>query len=129
MSKLRFAPICMLLAAVGLTTALPMAGIAPLAYAADDGAKAETVRPEIGTPLQAAQALIKEEKYKEALAKIAETDAVGNKTAYEIFAIDRLRGAPQQHAPATPSWPEARLKQWLPPDAWPLTSRPRLCAR
>lgn len=83
----------MLLAAVGLTTTLPMAGIAPLAYAADDSAKAETVRPEIGIPLQAAQALIKEEKYKEALAKIAETDAVANKTAYEIYSIDRLRGA------------------------------------
>lgn len=93
MSKLRFAPIFMLLTAVGLTTALPMAGIAPLAYAADDSAKAETVRPEIGMPLQAAQALVKEEKYKEALAKIAETDAVGNKTAYEIYSIDRLRGA------------------------------------
>ncbi len=83
----------MLLAAVGLTTALPMAGLAPLAHAADDSAKAETVRPEIGTPLQAAQALIKEEKYKEALAKIAETDAVANKTPYEIYSIDRLRGA------------------------------------
>ncbi|WP_211451974.1 tetratricopeptide repeat protein [Collimonas antrihumi] len=93
MSKLRFAPIIMLLAAVGLTTALPMAGLAPLAYAADDSAKAETVRPEIGLPLQAAQALVKEEKYKEALAKIAETDAVANKTAYEIYSVDRLRGA------------------------------------
>lgn len=76
-----------------MTAALPMAGIAPLVYAADDSAKAETVRPEIGVPLQAAQALIKEEKYKEALAKIAETDAVVNKTAYEIYSIDRLRGA------------------------------------
>lgn len=82
----------MLLAAVGLTTALPMTGLAPLAYAADDSAKAETVRPEIGLPLQAAQALVKEEKYKEALAKIGETDAVANKTAYEIYSIDRLRG-------------------------------------
>jgi tetratricopeptide (TPR) repeat protein len=93
MSKLRFAPIFMLLAAVGVTTTLPLAGIAPLAYAADDSAKAETVRPEIGKPLQAAQALVKEEKYKEALAKIAETDAVSDKTAFEIYSIDRLRGA------------------------------------
>jgi len=91
--KLRFAPIFVLLAAVGLTAALPMAGVAPLAYAADDSAKAETVRPEIGTPLQAAQALLKEEKFKEALAKIAETDAVADKTPYEIYVIDRLRGA------------------------------------
>jgi predicted Zn-dependent protease len=95
MSNLRFAPIFVLLTAVGLTTALPILSLAPSAYAADqaDQAKAETVRPEIGKPLQAAQALLKEEKYKEALAKIAETDAVSDKTAFEIYSIDRLRGA------------------------------------
>ncbi|AIY40485.1 TPR repeat [Collimonas arenae] len=95
MSKLRFAPMLVLLAAVGLNTMLPVVGLTSAAYAADDAdkAKAETVRPEIGLPLQAAQALLKEQKYKEALAKIAETDAVGDKTPFETFTIDRMRGA------------------------------------
>jgi len=84
-----------LLAAVGFNATLPVLGLTQSAYAADDAdkAKVETVRPEIGTPLQAAQALMKEQKYKEALAKIAETDAVGDKTAYETYTIDRMRGA------------------------------------
>ncbi|MFC5475277.1 tetratricopeptide repeat protein [Paraherbaspirillum soli] len=92
MSKLRIAPICLLLAAIGFTTA---AGIAPIATAAaaDAPAATETVRAEVGAPLQAAQGLATEQKYKEALAKIAETDAVGDKTGYEVFAIERLRGA------------------------------------
>ncbi|AMP13586.1 tetratricopeptide repeat protein [Collimonas pratensis] len=95
MSKLRFAPMFVLLAAVGFNATLPVLGLTQSAYAADDAdkAKVETVRPEIGTPLQAAQALMKEQKYKEALAKIAETDAVGDKTAYETYTIDRMRGA------------------------------------
>jgi predicted Zn-dependent protease len=95
MSKLRFAPMFVLLAAVGLNATLPVLGLTQSAYAANDAdkAKAETVRPEIGTPLQAAQGLMKEQKYKEALAKIAETDAIGDKTPYEIYTIDRMRGA------------------------------------
>ena len=52
-----------------------------------------TVRPEVGKPLQAAQELLKAKKYAEALAKIAETDAVANKTPFESFTIARMRGA------------------------------------
>lgn len=89
-----------LLAAVGLNATLPVLGLAQSAYAADDAdkAKAETVRPEIGTPLQAAQALMKEQKFKEALAKIAETDAVSDKTPFETYSIDRMRGAAAANA-------------------------------
>ncbi|AMO99126.1 TPR repeat family protein [Collimonas arenae] len=95
MSKLRFAPIFVLLTAVGLTSTLPVLGLAPAAYAADEAEqpKGETVRAEVGVPLQAAQELIKQQKYKEALAKIAETDAVPNKTPWETFTIDHMRGA------------------------------------
>ena len=95
MSKLRFAPIFVLLAAVGLTSTLPVLGLAPAAYAADEAEqpKGETVRAEVGLPLQAAQELIKQQKYKEALVKIAETDAVPNKTPWETFTIDHMRGA------------------------------------
>jgi hypothetical protein len=100
MSKLRFAPMFVLLAAVGLNATLPVLGLTQSAYAADDAdkAKTETVRPEIGTPLQAAQALMKEQKYKEALTKIAETDAVADKTPFETYSIDRMRGAAAANA-------------------------------
>jgi len=54
--------------------------------------KGETVRPEVGTPLQAAQALIRERKYREALAKIHEAENVKDKTPYEVYIIDRMRG-------------------------------------
>lgn len=56
-------------------------------------ADGETVRPELGKPLQAAQELIKAQKYKDALAKVREADAIGSKTAYESFVVDRMRGA------------------------------------
>jgi len=54
---------------------------------------AETMRPEIGTPLQQAQALMKQGKNKEALAKVNEADRVGNKTANESYTIERVRAA------------------------------------
>ena len=50
------------------------------------------LRPEIATPLQAAQELVRAGKFDEALAKIREADAVPNRTPGEILAIDRLRG-------------------------------------
>ncbi len=55
--------------------------------------KAEAVRPEVGKPLQAAQALIKQRKGREALAEIAKAEAVGNRTAYENFLIQQMRGS------------------------------------
>jgi Tfp pilus assembly protein PilF len=55
--------------------------------------KTETVRPEVGRPLQTAQELMKAQHHADALAKIAETDAVPNKTAFELLTIARMRGA------------------------------------
>lgn len=52
----------------------------------------ETLRPEVGTPLQAAQALMREKKYREALARIHEAENVKDKTPYEVYIIDRMRG-------------------------------------
>jgi hypothetical protein len=49
------------------------------------------LRPEVGKPLQAAQDLIKASKYREALAKVREADAVGGKTAGETMLIERMR--------------------------------------
>ena len=51
----------------------------------------ETLRPEIGKPLQAAQELIKAQRYKEALAKVREAEAVGARNANETYMIERMR--------------------------------------
>jgi len=52
---------------------------------------ADTLRPAVGKPLQAAQGLMKEQKFKEALEKIGEADAVSGKTPYETTTIARMR--------------------------------------
>ena len=62
----------------------------PVAYAQE--AKGEALRPEVSKPLQAAQELVKAQKYKEALAKTQEAAAVANKTPYEVYIIERMRG-------------------------------------
>ena len=54
---------------------------------------ADTLRPQVGKPLQAAQELMKQQKYKEALAKVGEADSVPGKTPYEAFIVERMRGA------------------------------------
>lgn len=85
-------------AATGFGVLIPSFLItASIALAADQSqapeTRGESVRPEVGNPLQAAQELIKAQKYKQALAKIQEADAAKDKTAYEVYVIDRLRGA------------------------------------
>ena len=49
------------------------------------------MRPEVGKPLQAAQDHMKAQRFKEALAKVREADAVGSKTANEQTLIERMR--------------------------------------
>jgi hypothetical protein len=51
----------------------------------------DAVRPEVGKPLQAAQELIKAGKYKDALAKVRDADAISGKTAGENYLIERMR--------------------------------------
>src|SRR6478736_974584 len=69
-------------AAVFLATGLALAG----------GAIAqESLRPEVGKPLQAAQELIKAGKYREALAKVREAEAAGARNANETYLIERMR--------------------------------------
>lgn len=51
----------------------------------------DTMRAEVGKPLLAAEELAKNKNYTEALAKIAEAEAVANRTAYETYFINRLR--------------------------------------
>ncbi len=56
-------------------------------------AKGEGVRPEVGRPLQAAQALVKQRKGREAMAEIAKAEAVPNRTAYENQVIAQMKAA------------------------------------
>jgi hypothetical protein len=53
----------------------------------------QTVRPEVGTPLQEAQTQLQDKKYPEALAKIDQAEAVGNLTPYESYIVARMRSA------------------------------------
>lgn len=87
MTKFRLAHLGLVMAAVGFTAVPPMLGLTSLAYAAD------TVRAEVGKPLQEAQKLAQAGKSKEALAKLRDADAVGNKTPFETYQIERVRAS------------------------------------
>ncbi|MGZ5105544.1 MAG: hypothetical protein ACXWHB_13685 [Usitatibacter sp.] len=55
--------------------------------------KGESVRPEVGKPLQAAQALVKQHKGREAMAEIAKAEAVPNRTPFENQVIAQMKAA------------------------------------
>lgn len=61
-------------------------------------AQAQSLRPEVGKPLQQAGDLLRAGKAKEALAKIHEADSVGGKNPNEQLMIDRMRGSAAQRA-------------------------------
>ncbi|MEO8125144.1 MAG: hypothetical protein ABI633_13940 [Burkholderiales bacterium] len=71
--------------ALSLTFTLALA-LACLSTQAQDA-----VRAVVGTPLQAAQKLIKSGKYKDALGKVNEADEAPGKTANEKYLIERMR--------------------------------------
>jgi len=54
-------------------------------------AEAETVRPEIGKLLQAAQGFLAARKYNEALARLHECDGTANLTSSEAYVVERTR--------------------------------------
>jgi tetratricopeptide (TPR) repeat protein len=54
---------------------------------------ADTLRPDVSKPLNAAQDSYRAHKYQDALAKIAQADAVPNKTPYESYMVEEMRGA------------------------------------
>jgi hypothetical protein len=70
------------LAVAGVGTPFAQTGSVPLIV----------LRPEIATPLQAAQELVRASKFDEALARIREAEAVPERTPGEILAIERMRG-------------------------------------
>lgn len=53
----------------------------------------DSLRPEVSKPLQAAQTLLKQQKYQDALAQVAAADAVSGKTPYESFIVERMRSS------------------------------------
>jgi hypothetical protein len=68
------------------------AAVAVAAALAGGGAAAqESLRPEIGKPLQAAQELIKAQRYREALVKVHDAEAAGPRNANETYMIERMR--------------------------------------
>jgi len=73
------------LAAIGGLSALAVLPTA--SYAAD------TLRPDVAKPLNAAQDLYRAHKYKDALTKIAQAAAVPDKTPYENYMVEEMRGA------------------------------------
>ena len=77
-----------------LSTALA----ALLLVAAAASSNAQGVRAEIGRPLQQAGDLLRQGKGKEALAKVREAEAVGNRSPAEQLTIDRMKGAAAQRA-------------------------------
>ncbi|MED5618116.1 tetratricopeptide repeat protein [Ideonella sp. BN130291] len=91
MSKSGFASRTAAAVALAVASICAQAQTAPAAAAS---APPEAARPEVAKGLQAAQALIKEGKHAEALAKLREAEtAVPSLTPYESFFIDRTRAA------------------------------------
>jgi len=89
------------------------------ALAQEPGAGAQTVRPEIGKPIQAAIELIKSKKGKEAIAKVREAQAVDDRTPYENYLVERVLGRPR---PPLGTRPRRRA----PSRTWrPCRARPR----
>jgi hypothetical protein len=78
---------------VGAGIGLTMLPHAPLGIAVAHAQDEEKLRPEVGKPLQKAQDLLKQHKLPEATAQLHEADAAKNKTAYESFVIEEMRGS------------------------------------
>ena len=80
--------LCGSLTALAQTAPAAPAAAAPAASAASG----PTIRAEVGKPLQAAQEAIRAGNHKEALARLAEAEAMPGLTPYEVFITQRLKG-------------------------------------
>ncbi|MQR01632.1 hypothetical protein [Glaciimonas soli] len=90
MSKLRLTHLGLIVAAISFTSFAVMTSVHAAEAAATAPAKVETVRPEVGKPLNAAQELIKQKNYADALVQVRLADSVGELTPFEAFSIDRM---------------------------------------
>ncbi len=87
MTKFRYARFGVLIAALGLSAVASMVPTTVFAQAA------ETVKPAIGTALHEASDFYKAKKFKDALGKLRDADAVPGKSAYESYVIESTRGS------------------------------------
>ena len=76
-----------------LIAALGLAVLSSLVSTPAMAESAETVKPAIGTLLRDASDLAKAKKYKDAMSKLRDADAVAGKTAYESYVIESTRGS------------------------------------
>jgi hypothetical protein len=81
-------------------TLATLAALALVAASAFQPAVAQ-LRPEIGKPLQAAGDLLRAGKAREALGKVREAEAIGDRTGAEQLTIDRMKAAAAQRAGET----------------------------
>lgn len=86
MKHLRLSQLAILVAALGVAAAPELTGVA-----ANTAFAQEAMRAEVGKPVQQAAELFKAKKYRDALAKLQETDRIGNKSVNETFTIERMR--------------------------------------
>ncbi|MFC0351661.1 hypothetical protein [Undibacterium danionis] len=86
MKHLRLSQLAIFIAAIGCATVPELTGVAGNTAFAQ-----ETMRAEVGKIVQQAGDLYKAKKFRDALAKLQETDRVGNKTVNETFTIERMR--------------------------------------
>lgn len=75
----------------GLSIAL--LSLTALVLAAAAQADSQTLRPEVGKPLQAAQDDLKARKFGEAKARIEEAEKAGSLSSYEKYTVARMRAA------------------------------------
>lgn len=83
---------------LALLAALLGAYVAPTFVPGVSTAQAEPVKPELGKILNAAQDDMKKGKYKDALTKLHEADAIGGKSAYESYLVEATRASAAQQA-------------------------------
>jgi hypothetical protein len=70
-------------------------------------AQKATAREEVGKPVEAAELLLKQKKYQDALARLRQADAIANKTPYETYLIAATRAAVDLESGNYPSAIEA----------------------
>jgi hypothetical protein len=73
--------------------ALAVSGFSALAVLPVAAHAADALRPDVAKPLNDAQTLYRAHRYQDALAKIAQAAAVPNKTPYETYMVEEMRGA------------------------------------
>nr|WP_043204025.1 hypothetical protein [Paraburkholderia acidipaludis] len=73
--------------------ALAVSGLSALAVLPVAARAADTLRPDVAKPLNDAQTLYRAHNYQGALGKIAQAAAVPNKTPYETYMVEEMRGA------------------------------------